>query len=692
MPKPSPTDFIDVAVLSSDVAVVVGQKQILRTTDAGETYWPVELNHSGNFASVCSTDNPEVAWLLTKNGQVFRSTDGGAEWNEVKSADEVENSSFFALSEQKAWVSESNGLLLATSDAGDHWDTVANGPDFSFSKFLFVNDNIGFAIPLTVNAGTDDVGNTLLRTVDGGNYWDTIAVVNSRILLLESYDQAAVWYADNEKLYTSYDAGDSWYEVDLPGQKAERYLSLAATSSTEFFLLMHFANDDFLYSKVFSTEEGGEHWNEEYSAYISGMWAHPYDPVFINVLDGKEGVFYAVGTGSHILTKKGDGDWMMKSKNITGEVWDLMFVDKDNGFGSGYGPFLFKTHDGGNTWESDETLPDSLRYNFRIWFSDLTTGYVLNNEEGLFKTIDGGDTWLKVFSEGDGQYSDFFFINNTTGWVLQTDGSLYKTTDAGETWDKLVTLEPANHEWRTLFFVDEHTGVATFDPNNITLENGGIVKITDGNITSTVNIENYTSVYKIARSNDGTLWAACSKGLIYKSTDEGETWHTIDQLLGNGGHPVLDIMFLTSAKGYALCSLYGLYKTEDGGDHWSLDTTCLLNGFMDLSGLATNGSDLFVYAEKEIVKNAGVVGVNQLHSDGLEGLTVWPNPAGNILSVSASGIMSKLVVFDVGGRAVITVNPKTKRYNLNVENLPAGVWFVKAVTESGEENGKFVKE
>jgi hypothetical protein len=317
---------------------------------------------------------------------------------------------------------------------------------------------------------------------------------------------------------------------------------------------------------------------------------------------------------------------------------------------------------------------------------------VLNNEEGLFKTIDGGDTWQKVFSEGDGQYSDFFFINNTTGRVLQTDGSLYKTTDAGETWKKLITLEPANHEWRTLFFVDEHTCFATFDPNNITLENGGIVKITDGNITSTVNIENYTSVYKIARSNDGTLWAACSKGLIYKSTDEGETWHTIDQLLGNGGHPVLDIMFLTSAKGYALCSLYGLYKTEDGGDHWSLDTTCLLNGFMDLSGLAINGSDLFVYAEKEIVNNAGVVGVNQLHSDGLEGLTVWPNPAGNRLSVSASGIMSKLVVFDVRGRAVITVNPKTKRYNLNVENLPAGVWFVKAVTESGEVNGKFVKK
>ena len=692
MPKPTSSIFIDVAVLSPDVAIVVGRDRIFRTIDAGETYLPVELNHSGSFSSIYSTDNPDVVWLSSGKGQVFRSSDMGNSWHEVKSADEVEFSTFYALNELKSWVAEPSGLLLVTSDAGNNWDTVTSGLGFGLANLHFVNDTIGFATPYYEDKGSDDYSDFLLRTVDGGGHWDTIAVVNdNKILLVESYGQTTVWYVDKEHIHTSYDAGNTWSETALPVQKAEYSMSLAATSPTSFDLLLHYNFDWSTVSALYSTQDGGVNWEEEYYTYITGTWAPPYDPIILYALDAKSGTSYMVGSYSHILVKKDESGWNTKSKNILGEVWNMMFVDKNNGFGVGYGPFLLKTHDAGKTWESDKVLPDFVDGNIKVWFSNLTTGYVLDFEKGLYKTIDGGNTWRNVLSEGDSYYSDLFFINNTVGWVLQTDGSIYKTNDAGETWSKIVTLEPANHEWLTLLFEDENTGFATFNYNNISQSNGGIVKITDGSIVSKSDIENHKTVNKMVRSGDGTLWAACSNGIIYKSVDDGESWQAIDQILGNSGHPVLDIFFATPLKGYALCDLYGLYMTEDGGEHWSLDSSCPLNNFMDLNGLASNGSDLFVYAEKAIVKNSGIVGINELQVSEPEELTVWPNPANSRITVGSTGVITKITVFDVQGRIVLTENPQAKQCILNVENLPLGVYFIKAVTANGAINSKFVK-
>ncbi len=692
MPKPTASDFIDVAVLSSDVAIVVGQKQMFRTTDAGETYLPVELNHSEPFSSVYSTDNPDVVWLSSGRGQVFRSTDMGNSWYEVKNADDVEFSTFYALNEIKSWVAESNGLLLVTTDAGNDWDTITSGLGFGLTKLHFVNDTLGFATPYYEDKGSDDYSDFLLRTVDGGSHWDTIAVISdSKILLVESFGQTTVWYVDKEHLHTSYDAGNTWSETALPVQKAEYSMSLAATSPTSFDLLLHYNFDWSTVSALYSTQDGGVNWEEEYSSFVTGVGPPSFDPIFLKALDAKSGTSYMVGSYSHILVKKDESDWVKMSKNILGNVWDMTFVDKNNGFGIGYGPFLLKTHDAGKTWESDKVFPDSVRNNYKVWFSDLTTGYVMDFEKGLYKTIDGGNTWRNVLSEGDSYYSDLFFINNTVGWVLQSDGSIYKTNDAGETWSKIITLEPANRKWLTLLFEDENTGFATFNCNNITQESGGIVKITDGSIVSKSDIENHTTVNKMVRSGDGTLWTACSRGIIYKSVDNGESWQAIDQVLGNGGHPVLDIFFTTPLKGYALCDLYGLYMTEDGGENWSLDSLCPLNNFMDLSGLAFNGSDLFVYADKAIAKNSGIVGVDELQATEPEELTVWPNPANSRITVGSTGVITKITVFDVQGRKVIAVNPQTKQCILNVGNLPLGVYFIEAVTVSGAINSRFVK-
>ncbi len=690
MPKPAASNLIDVAVLSPTVAVVIGPEKIFRTTDAGETYLPVEVNHSGSFSSVYATDNPEVAWLATGLGQVFRSTNAGEDWVEVKGADEIDYSSFYALNDSNAWISEPNRFMFVTTDAGNHWDTITTGLDYGFEKFLFINDTVAFAIPLISNT-RKDISSVLLRTVNGGVQWDTIVVNGSGIKLLESYKESTVWYADKNKLYTSNDAGNTWAETDLPVHSDVGNISLSAISSNEFSVLLHYSGDWATFSTIFSTQDGGANWEKEYAAHYSGMWPPPYDPAYFYTIENNFGISYAVGGYSHILVKKENNDWIMKSKNILGELRSMSFIDANTGFGVGYGPYLLKTVDGGKTWESPDTLPNLSQNNFKVWFSDLTTGFVLDFEGGLFKTTNGGNTWRNVLSDS-GKYSDFFFVNKNLGWLLKIDGTLYKTTNAGESWSKSITLEPAGHEWMTLFFKNQHMGFATYNLNNISQEAGGIVKIEDGTITAISGIEHLETVFNITCSNNETLWAACSKGLIYKSTDNGVTWQAVDQLFGNGWHPVYDILFTSSSKGYALCDLYGLYQTEDAGEHWSLDSTCLLNGFMDLEGMAFNGKDLFVYAKKTIAKNSGIVGVDEMPKSGQNELTVWPNPATDGISISTPGTMTKIMVINAEGKEIISQSLQTKKYILNIGKLPAGIYFIKANTENGDLSGKFIKE
>jgi hypothetical protein len=113
---------------------------------------------------------------------------------------------------------------------------------------------------------------------------------------------------------------------------------------------------------------------------------------------------------------------------------------------------------------------------------------------------------------------------------------------------------------------------------------------------------------------------------------------------------------------------------------------------MDLSGLAFNGNDLYVYTEKAIVRNSGIVGVDELQVNELNGLTVWPNPANNSITISATGTMTKLTVFDVRGKKVFSKKPMAKQFKMSIVSLSSGVYFIKANIGDGEVNGKFVKE
>lgn len=240
---------------------------------------------------------------------------------------------------------------------------------------------------------------------------------------------------------------------------------------------------------------------------------------------------------------------------------DIIFVGSGEGLHRpdlGVGDGIFKSTDGGETWEHlglkdvqqvgrliiHPTNPDI------VIVAGLGHPYGANEQRGVFKTIDGGKTWKKVLyiNEHTGAIQVEFDPNNpdilfADMWEHQEgpwenaafsgpNSGLYKSTDGGENWRKLTEGLPTAEQ--------------------------GLGRIGVG----------------IAASNSNIMFAtvdARQNGGIYKSTDAGESWSLIHEnrrLWGRGGD-FAEIKVHPKNPDRIYVGNVASYTSADGGKTWS---------------------------------------------------------------------------------------------------------------------------
>lgn len=64
-------------------------------------------------------------------------------------------------------------------------------------------------------------------------------------------------------------------------------------------------------------------------------------------------------------------------------------------------------------------------------------------------------------------------------------------------------------------------------------------------------------------------------------------------------------------------------------------------------------------------------------------LSIYPNPASDVLNIAYEGVFSTLQLVRADGSVVRTVTPDSNNTVLNIENLGAGIYFVRGVSENG---------
>ena len=107
--------------------------------------------------------------------------------------------------------------------------------------------------------------------------------------------------------------------------------------------------------------------------------------------------------------------------------------------------------------------------------------------------------------------------------------------------------------------------------------------------------------------------------------------------------------------------------------------------------------------EDEMVWDLDGIGERALRGDGAcptattnDGtLRLHPNPTGGTLTVETTSPIRTLTVYDLAGRVMMTAEGGANNHSplriMDVSSLPNGIYLLRAVTDSGVETGRFVK-
>ncbi|HEX4684339.1 MAG TPA: hypothetical protein VH277_16595, partial [Gemmatimonadaceae bacterium] len=240
---------------------------------------------------------------------------------------------------------------------------------------------------------------------------------------------------------------------------------------------------------------------------------------------------------------------------------------------------------------------------------DPTTYYAGMPAGGVWKTTNGGNTWKPVFDSVHVQSVGAVAVapsepnvvyvgtGNASGWSFTPGKGVFKSTDGGITWTNVglatsqyigaVIVAPGDANAVLVAAQGPGFGRGAAAAPNAGAGDRGVYRTTDGGHTWTRVLSDAATDLFEDYFDPRFVYAQTSAG-IYKSTDAGVTWQPLGLTgLPQGGR----ISVFTLSAGthgqrlYALAgtggrrggpgATNGLYRSDDGGEHWTLGATHL---------------------------------------------------------------------------------------------------------------------
>ncbi len=269
--------------------------------------------------------------------------------------------------------------------------------------------------------------------------------------------------------------------------------------------------------------------------------------------------------------------WVAVPLSTDADLLDVVFTDDQTGWLVGSQTSVFKTQDGGKTWQPAFTQPlkgdvlneDGQRTELKARFisvdftADGREGWIAGKPRLVLHTQDGGKSWFAIplnkRIEGN-PIKIIAFAAGTAEMVMDT-GFVFKTTNGGKVWraltptsaggirnvDRLadgsyvavsvrgssyLTWKPGDQNWQlreressrriqNLVFVNETQGWM--------LNSGGEVQGTQdsGKTWSkpyTPDLASAAGLLDAAIDGTGRLWITGGNGTLLSSKDQGKTW------------------------------------------------------------------------------------------------------------------------------------------------------------------------
>lgn len=401
----------------------------------------------------------------------------------------------------------------------------------------------------------------------------------------------------------------------------------------------------------------------------------------------------------HISFIVANAQWYYQNSGTSFSLYDIKFTNSNTGWTCGDNGTILKTTNGGKNWilQSTEAID---KYLISIYPINENLVFCVGYFETILRTTNGGTNWITIQNGPIGQgnsYMSVFFLNESTGWIgaWSSPMKVMKTTNGGLNWIDYFGWGKFND----LCFKDSINGLGVNDASYYAISsNSGI-----NWISYSVGEGNYNDISLMTyNKNIGFIVSAIGYS-VRKTTNFGLTFDSVGNI-PNVPHELYCSKFITENIGWAGGSYGQLYKTDNGGKNWrvqsSLDSSFIrrIYALNDTVVWACGGGGKIIHTT-----NGGdsVTAIRQISSsvpDKIELFQNYPNPFNpttNIKYQIVNSIFVTLKVFDLLGREITTlVNEfqKTGTYEVKFDarlcgqgsNLPSGIYFYKL--ESGNLN------
>ena len=261
--------------------------------------------------------------------------------------------------------------------------------------------------------------------------------------------------------------------------------------------------------------------------------------------------------------------WETQTSNVENALFDVHFIDSDNGWTVGASGTIIGTTNGGMTWIPQTSNVSDVLYG--VHFVDSKDGWAVGENGQILTTNNGGIKWNSQRQDvSNSTLNSVHFVDQNIGWTVGDGGIILATINAGETWNEQTNS--IDSTLNDVHFLDLKNGWAAGD-------GGRVIAISDGGTTSqtTGTTNNLTSIHFL---DSGNGWAAGDNGIVIATTDGGTTW-TTPQTTGTTVD-LSSIHFIDSNNGWTVGKTGLILATVNGGTTWSPQISNTTENLLDV--------------------------------------------------------------------------------------------------------------
>lgn len=454
-------DLQDVYFIDQDTGWIVGYyKIILKTTDGGENWIKISNSVASerNFFGVYFTDalhGCAVGGVDMSYDKCFImvTEDGGDSWIDTSPEGIAQLNDVYFISKDTGFACGFDGQIIRTTDGGYTWGLKYEHYGFSPNDIFFFNALNGIATDRSEYSITEDGGETWTLS-----YMDDDMLING---FNGVNDTVGFGVGPDGLVVKTTNKGYNWEPIS-------NAIPLPYLNNIGFF--DEFNGIKTTYNTLMMTDDGGYSW----SVKEVGIDVKYKD---LSVPSSTVGYILSNNNNKLVKTMNGGQDWSIYDLPVLPENVDytrIQFVTELVGYLCGENGYVYRTEDGGQTWQDKSIMNESDLT--AIYFVNENLGWLTNEDGQVMRTVSGGNSYSYYQLEVNNTVYkplDVFFVNEQIGYIATTQGALFKTGNGGITWDIISNISSGAFLTK-IYFSDEITGWYKATDKILYTENGGV--------------------------------------------------------------------------------------------------------------------------------------------------------------------------------------------------------------------------